>query len=189
MHLMNRRGWTLATLALLTGVFASGCSGTGGGQKSKPKLLASIPGWQVAMENYFVMELPGNMRRRKVEGFDSTVGIYRSGTMELHFDVKDALVYDSRRARARLAELQSQFKPNVEIQPGGKGVIEVNGRLAYLQHEPSAKWKALGYPYENALQIFFPDPSGGSLAVLLVYKSDEQLEDAVKILRSIRFRR
>jgi hypothetical protein len=184
-HILRRLACCICLLACL---LAGGCNLTGSNRHAKSKILPTIPGWQVMEENYFMMELPRDLSRRKAEGFDSTVGKFRSSTMEVHYDVKDALVYDGRRARAQVAELQRQFKPDHVIREGGKGVIDVAGRLAYLQHEQHPKWKAAGYPYENVLQIFFPDPSGGNLSVLISYKTPDQLGDAVKILRSIRFR-
>ncbi len=145
-------------------------------------------GWKVVDEG-FRFSIPQGWEKIKVQGIDSHVGEYRGKTASLEFDEVVGLGYTNERAQAEIDELKKKEIRTTLLEPGEE-VWRVDGRIARYTSgnvDPNRYGKR---EFPNVATLRVPYKGMESyLEIWVFYESDKDIATAVKILKSIEWKK
>jgi len=149
------------------------------------KLRVQLPresSWHTADEGTFTVEIPTWLQKQEVHPIDSHCGEYRSPWMRLDFDELYGLGFTPEKGTA----LHDQFARKFESTPQGESSKEFIKRVG----NRFARFKVGdGNPGAFVVDVYIPDKRGGYLSLWITYPDPADTETALRIAKSITFKK
>ena len=143
--------------------------------------------WKTVDEG-FLISVPSEWRKKKVEGIDSVVGQYRGEGMDLSYDWVSGLNYTFEDS-AEAAEMLRKFAAAPDTLPRGEQVWDLDGRLVRYRGGDLPSTPKGDEKYRKFAEIFVPFEGEGSyLSVRVLYRDEGDVVIARHMLKSIRWK-
>jgi hypothetical protein len=149
-------------------------------------VLRAADRWKM-VDDGFRMVIPWDWEKRPARGIDSHVGEYRGKKAYIEFDEVCGLGYTAAKANAFIAQLRKK-EADRSLLKADEDVWRIDGRLAHVTIGSVDRQIYGVREFANVAHMFVPyEGDDCYLEVIVFFDSKKERDDAVRILRSIKW--